>query len=964
MRKPFDLLKEESQILGNHNRKYLLAIDSYLDCLKKRLEERGVLDQVHLWHYATDPVAEMSIVASLGNDEREKLNLLGCYYSLQYLQMNLSFINVLKLISSPNNIKLYRDSMKNIGINFRDLTAAYMDNILKTLIPEDKRIEFFIASVGTRSDQDDIDVSIVDDGSENRKYLNRAIGKMANEMLRFASSIHFHLSEHISKDNYSASIPEYKNVLDKTIGDFIIISEILGAKKIIGSADLFDKFYKNIIEKYFFKKNGDKKFNEGFIRGIVGEVKSLIIKPIGRKKINPKNDGLRIIKGILSIKKTLFGIQVTNNWDILDKLKNKDDARQDNYNELDKALSFIEIFRYLYQLFVAQEEEIRINDPGMSSNLATVSHFLGYEDIGTLKASDHLLAHYYEYVKKVRGVIPKMLEDIENHLMENSVFVNIFLEGETGKKEKNLLSRFMKKFRFFKGTTYWEDILYRLKTDRKLLKNFTSTLNVLTEQQRISVIQRYIYWTNNDLYSLIKLIIIISDSGEENIPLFMLHNRLFLDSIQKTSEITKRITNLFMSYRKLIYDYLSLLDNNNLKSFSSCLCDKFLDKELSGERRTLKYLIEVFLKTSAYFKRLMDRVVDIYPESISYIQETDRLKEISKGILGEIKSFKEFKTKKETLGDYYDIEFFRVALETLSGAGIEETNAAFSEFCDNYIQILFDICKSEIEKQYGRKVLTGDLLAILASGGHAREQAFNDDYDLIVILDSRDEQIREVSTRILALMNREITKRGVIPHYRFADHFGNYVVLLDEICSLLEKNRQEPSFIDKSQLLGSRMVVGSAKFKKNFEKNIIEPYISSRKKEYIKEMKKEILSRHEQVKKDINISNNIKEGIGGLRDIEMFLLIYKAKHSLKEPVTGRTFETLKMLEPEHSREITLLKKGFNYLRHLRNIYWLTEAANDNIYFNTLSRENKKLFASFEETRKLNNRTIKKLLEKT
>ncbi|MCK4584124.1 hypothetical protein KAU13_01780, partial [candidate division WOR-3 bacterium] len=394
MRKPLDILKEESSILGNHNRKYLLAIDSYLDCLKARLEEKGKVDQVHFWHYATDPKSEMSSALDVGRDEREKLNFLGCYYALQYLHMNLSFINVLKLVSSPNNLEIYKVFMKNIGNNFRSLTASYMDNLLRLLLPENERFEFFIASVGTRADQDDIDIGIVDDGSQNRKYLNYAIGRMAKEMMKFACSIHFHLSEHISESTYSASIPEYRYVLDKAIGDFIIISEILGAKRIIGSSELFGKFYKEISQRYFFRKNEYNKFNEGFIRGITGEVKSLIIRPLARKKINPKDDALRIIKGILSAKKTLFNIHETNNWDIIDKLKEKDNFRLSYYSELERALSFFEIFRYIYQLLVVQEEEIRINETGMFDNLATVARFLGYEDVGVLRASDHLLVHY------------------------------------------------------------------------------------------------------------------------------------------------------------------------------------------------------------------------------------------------------------------------------------------------------------------------------------------------------------------------------------------------------------------------------------------------------------------------------------------------------------------------------------------------------------------------------------------
>lgn len=965
MRKPLDILKEESSVLGNHNRKYLFILDSFYDTLKTRLEEHGKADQVHLWHYAADLKREMSIVSDVGKTEEEKLNLLGCYYAFQYLHMNLSFINVLKLISSPSKLKIYKDFMKNIGNNFRSLTAAYMDNLLMLFLPENKKFEFFIASVGTRADQDDIDIGIVDDGLSNRKYLNYAISRLGKEMMRFACSIHFHLSEHISENSYSASIQEYRNVLDKEIRDFIIISEILGAKKIIGSSELFENFYKNISQRYFFRKDEDNKFNEGFIRGITGEVKSLIISPLSKRLIHPKNDALRIIKGILSAKKTLFDIHETNNWNILDELKEKDTLRSDHYWELERALSFFEIFRYLFQLLVVQEEEIRIKEQGMAENLTNLAQFLGYDDIGMLKAQEHLLVHYYEYVTTVRKVVPSLIDDIENHLRKNSIFVEIFSkekEGfETERVKKNIASKFVKKMKFFRGTTYWEDILDTLGSDKALLQNFTSDLNALTDQQKHSVIKRYIDWVNYDLYSLIKLLSIIANSGSENIPLFELFNNMFLKSMKNASEVTKRLSNIFMRYGKLVYNYLSLLDNDDLKNFLFFLSDKYLDKELIKARHTLRYLTELLQKTSVYFKRFMDRAVYIYPESIHHLNEPYKLGEIARGVLGEIKSFEGFKAKKRALGDYYDIEFLRVGLETIEGVSIEVTNASFSEFCDNYINFIFDICKAEIEKEHGKKVFTGDLLAIFAAGGHAREQAFNDDYDLIVVLDSKDEKIRELSTKVIALMNTEITKRGTFPHYRFADHFGNYVVLMSEICSLFKKD-DKYGFVDKSQVLGSRMVVGSEKFRINFEKKVIYPHIFCKKEKYINDMIKEIYARQEMALKDGNLSNNIKEGIGGLRDIEMLILIYKAKYEIREPINSQIFDTLINFKPDSKKEIISLRNSFNYLKKLRNTYRLTVAANDNIDFDNLDTKGKNLFKDFKKTKKSVYKTVKKLIK--
>jgi hypothetical protein len=967
VRNPFEILREETKILGNHNRKYLLAGELYLDNLKKQLEEKKKMDQVHLWHFATDLNREMAIVSEVGKDQKEKLQSMGCYYGLQYLHMNLSHLNVLKLVSKPNNYELYEDFMITIGNNFRALTAAYMENLLHLLLPGKGAKDFFIASVGTKADQDDIDVGIVDKGTKNRATLNKAISRMAKEMMRFANTIHFHLSEHIGKGSYSASIPEYKSVLDESIGDFIIISEILGATRIIGSSTLFKKFYEEISMRYFFKGNGSNKFNEGFIRGLIGELKSLIIRPLGKNKINPKNDALRIIKGIIAAKKTLFDIHNTNNWGIIDELKERDNAKVNCYFELERALTFFEIFRYIYQLLVVQEEEILIKEPGMIKNIEAVAGILGYEGVGVLKASDHLIVHYYEMAKSIREVVPKLIEDIEKHLRTNSIFIEIFSKQkeslDTEKVEKNLVRRFMKTFRFFRGTTYWEDILTILRTDSTLQKSFLSDLNTLNKEQKDAVINRYIDWVNYDLYSLINLLTIIGKSGKEYLHLFQLFNQSFLKSMEKTSDVTKRLSIIFMCYRKLMYDYLALLDKESLHRFSKFLTDKFLEKELVQERNGLANLVSLLMNTSNYFKRFINRAVAIHPESIRYIEDTERLEEVSKGILGEIESIKGFHARWATLGEYYDLEFLRVGLETLHGTSIIKTNAIFSEFCDNYITILFDICRDKIESEYGKKAITGDLLAVFAAGGHAREQAFNDDYDLIVILDSENEEIRELSTRIIALLNTEISKRGTIPHFRFADYVGNYVMLMSELKDLLKQER-DSGFIDKSQILSSRMVVGSEKFRRRYEKRIIYPHIFNKKETYIKDMKQEIDSRHEQVKGDPELENDIKESIGGLRDIEMFTLIYKAQYEITTPVNSKIFDILSEYEPANRDKFQLIGKSFNYLKNLRNIYRLRIAANDKIDISNLEKHDRELFKDFKKTRNLVNTTITSMLKHT
>lgn len=935
MRDPLTTLKEQAEKLGNHNQKYIHAISSRIGALTERLEGAGKIDRVHLWLPALNLKAEMDTVVAVGENLRQKLDFLGCYYSLQFLQMNLRTVNVLRfnLVATQDRFNVYKQFMKQSGNEFRQLTAAYMNKLLELFIPREERPEFCICGVGTRADQDDIDVGIIDDGSEKRKELNMAVGKMSGEMFRFASSFHFHLSEHVRGEGYSASIPEYRAILDKEIRDFVIIAEMLGAAHIIGSRGLLKRFKEKITERYFYHRRGDNRYHEGYLRGILGELISLLARPLSSQRIHPKDDGLRIIKGIISAKKTIFGVKEVNAWDIIEHLKQRD-PKVSEYAELEDALTFLEIFRYLYQLFVVQEEDIFLDDESTRLNIQTIAKVLGYEDIGVISAGNHLLVDYYEWIQRTRRCVPALIDDLKRHLRSTSIFTPMFEEVEaelaSEKYEANFAAELVKNLRFFHGTTFWDDVLEALEREL-LLTRFISDIESLSEHDSNTVIHRYFDWASYDLYSLMNLLVILYEEKTDLCTqrLFKRFNSVFLNRLSELPNITYRMALLFHLYPRPVNFYLGLLDSSSLSKFRELLNhQQVLTEEMSEVVEKLVSLCNLYQISSHHFKRFFQRITGKYPECLRDLGDVDKLRELSKGIFGHIKNLPSFEAKKEALGDYYDLEFFIVGLQTLEGESAKETNLQFTQFSDNYIQTLFDICKQEVDKVHRRRVATRDHLAIYAAGGHAREQAYDDDYDMIVLLDSSSGEVLKYCSQIIAKMNTEMIKRGVLPHYRFAEHFGKYVVTLDELERLFEDETPD-SFIDKSQILCSRLVVGSSKFEDKFEERIIRRYIFDSKSEYIDQMFAEMASRHLIEDEELD-GYDVKESPGGLRDIEMMLLVYKAKFNLRQPINSLIFETLSKLDTQHVQEIEKLCTAFHFLKRVRDVYRLTVAAVDKL----------------------------------
>jgi len=935
---PFLKLRDRVAFLGNHHQKYIRSIETHKDRLIEGLEAKGKIDQVHLWKSAPNLSEEMDVILELGDTIEEKLAFLGCYYGLQFLHMNLRLTDVLQLnlTTARDRTEVFRDFIIHSGLEFRALTANYMRRLLDLFVPETERPEFVICGVGSRSDQDDIDIGIVDDGSERRDEFNKAVGKLRNEMLKHASCLHFYLSEHVVKQGYSASISDYRDLLDKEIHDFIILTEMLGAAPILGSLKLFDQFKREITWRYHYAPHQDNKYHEAYLRGILGEVRSLLIRPMQPDSIHLKDDGLRLLKSMIYVKKTIFRIDKVNPWDILRGLREKNPASKQLYDDLERALTFLDVFRHLYQLFVVQEEEIQLGDPNIADEMALVAQCMGYKNVGAVKGWDHLLIHYHESVQLAKDTVRILLESVTEHLKSITIFSSLAQTRRNqpdapAKSKRNLAVDFIKASRFFRGTKFWDDVLETLEANNgALLHRFVHDFALLEGRYRRKLIEKYGSTGQYAFYALISLLVIVAkyQRGPEYQKLFDELNDSFLDTAAVSEGRTSKLSKLFFQYPQLINSYLMRLNEDQLIPFEKLLEDGAGTAEAASGAR-LKTLCQLHHSNSRYFRRYFTRVIRKRPEYVQYLDDLDKLRQIAHGLLGNVDYVAGSSEKKEMLADYYDLEYLRVGLETLRGVPISTTNAEFTEFSDTFLQVLFDIDKQCVDEEMGGKVATRDLLAIFVAGGHAREQAYDDDYDLIILLNSKDEQMRRYCDRIANRMNSDILKRGTLPHYRLTDHFGHYVTLVDELELLFMRDGPEV-FIDKSQILGSRMIIGSTKFGKEFEDRIIRPYIFNCSGKYIAQMIAEIRSRHLNEIGKRGDAINVKEGLGGLRDIEMILLAYKAKYGLREPIDRKLVKTLCEVECRHKKDFETLSLSFDFLRSARDAYRLIVSA-DNIF---------------------------------
>jgi hypothetical protein len=986
----FERLKRRSEILGNHHKKYVRIVEKNIGPLMDRLENAGQIDRIHLWASAINPQKEFDIISQLGNTVSERLDDLGCYFALQYLQMNLSALDALRLKVTQNEYKsdLYANFMVRIGHDFRRLTGVYMDHLLRMFLPQDNQIDFVILGVGTRADQDDIDVGIVDTGFEHREILNSAISKMNSQMFKKAINLHFHLSEHVGvSGTFSASIDEYDDMLNHEIHDFVIISEMLGAARICGSRKLFYEFLRKVTSRYYYKgpNSNDTKFHEGYLRGIVGESRSFMFKELSRDFIKPKTDGLRMIKGGLYAAKTIYNLRQVNAWAILHALIYRDKRRKSFFRELEQTLSFLEIFRYLYQLLNSEEEEIHLSNDYVYDNLSIVAETMGYKSIGALSAQDFLLTDYYSHVLNSKAAIKKLLPSVIGHLETISIFGKMLHHRkvtENGERRiGNLAIRFLDEIQFFRGTRFWDDIVKVLEAKNGLLlKRLVNDLCKTGKDKRQETLTRFIDWGWNSFITMFSIIILIHRHREElkDSRLFLELNDLFFQRVRGTEGEAQRLSIVFTHHPQLVYQYIILLNESQQRKFHKWLSSNVWDPEVLPARDCLRFLLTLQYNTSKYFQRTMNNVLKTFPDYLKFLNDPGHLRLIGNGTLAEIEIAKTSKEKLDKLLFYHDFQFFHIGIRTLLNYATPYLAVQFNEFSDTYVRYVFDTVKFEIDQQNPAAIQNIDTFGLLITGGHGQIQAFDDDYDLILLVNSENPAIKEYCNKIVKRFHREIVKCGILPHYHLADITGSYVCTFSQIKKIL-RSRDDHSFIYLAQLLNSRLLVGSSSMLEQIKKEILVPYIYKRPKYFVKAILKEIYTRRVEQRKFGSDGIDLKNDPGGLRDIELFLMLARALFYIRQSSNFRLLFSLQKIFPDHEDDFKKLLRRYQFLRKIRNLSRLTIAADDILYLNhlvnltehleikskrQLSPEElllKRVWEYMRSTEKLTNRLIRKLI---
>ncbi len=933
MHPAFQRLVTRVSPMGNPARKYLRAVERHGERLVSRLEAAGALPYLHLDRTAPSPVEDFERVVASGRDADEKLVLVGAYYAVQFLHQNARALEQLAidLTEDQDRLRSYAAFLDRVEEQFSLLISNYVHQVLRVVLPEDPG-PFAILSVGSRGHLDDVDVVVIDGGCRDRAALDQALARLAGQCLRFASPLDNYVADESGFRGFCITPGELWDVLHSGQLGFVVVTELLRAEMLAGDPGLLQRVREEVTAEYLFRPGQDNLRHELFVRGLLGETRSLLLRLPPQDRVNPKDDGLRLILGLATAFRTIEGGGAIRPGGFLATLASRRPRLAQPLAGLERSRILLETFRQVAQFLVSQEEEITVEGEIARRNLGQIAAALGYRDRGPIRAVDHLLVHYHEAVQSAHAAAVPLMHEAARHLTLHSQFADWSRRAPAEDVAADLASRVVGATRTFRGVRFYDDLLEAFAAPGgALLDGFLRSYTQGTPDNRRELAQLYAEWGLDAPYAFLTILTLLAPRARGREPADPVGELAdgYLKGLFDLPEAVRALSRVFSSYPVLMNRFLLALSPSRLDRLEAAIGVQIVDPEVADARDRFQALIRVHRQSSHYIRRVLGRVTARHPATVEALSDDAALRTVALGRLAASERHGNPEEQKGLLGDYYDIEFLRIAMGTLRGEPDRRARSAFAELTVTYLERLFDFCFRQVSREEGRRVPARERIGLFLAGGNARGRPYDEDYDLLALIDSGDPEDRLFAERVAALVNRQIARRGVVAQYRLGDHLGRFVTTLDELVDLLSGDRDD-LFVDRCQILSSRTIVGGQRIEEQLESRVVRPLIFAKADLFAGRVATELAERRQGFHPLPKGMLHLKESPGGLRDIDLSLAIAKARVAFWGNRRTDPFADLARLDRRHARVYEGLATASDFFVAVRSAYRVTVAATDEI----------------------------------
>lgn len=924
----FGKLGREIIRFANHAQRYVRASRRYRELLLSAASECGGI--APLDRAPADPVAALAAVDRFAEIQREPRPILvGAYFAHHHLRNQATMCqDLLRESFHPDPVhrietchRVYRSTERLR----REWIGGLLERILAAASPDLDPTDFVALNVGALTDHEDVDLALVCASPQAQSALSKGFATVAKTFLRFASKIQLFLTEGFLKPTTGATIEEFEQLLRQPNRNVVSTMQLLGAQFLCGNPELHRSLQERVIQQYYAGK-GDHLIHEGFLRSVMSELRVSMRHETVPGVLAPKQEVYVPAKLATTAVRVMHGIDTPLVPDGLMAIREMG-VEPDAADQLGDAFVQTEILRALVFLYVFQGDRLDLTDHGSDRAVRRVALLFGLGESARRMPEDRLMGTYMDLRSRARQAMLPMFRAIEKHLQSISTFRK--LVDAPPKAGGNQALRLLDQLERHKGSVFWDEVVELISGHPERRRGFIEGFEALDRQQQSAVARSFVAMMVDDAPSLIEFLVVLAGQNFERQHAAGPFFRALMDHLsQHPDAVHTFIDRLEMETKS---EALFRLATAFPPSYVTHLAD-FLEAKDDTMRsarvvRSLRSVVYLVHHRSNALGRVANRVLARSPEFLRRLGDSRRLRELTLDILEHAAREPDPNLQIELLGDSFDVAFLRASLIAVLEGAPAARDTECTAAVDRYVRELFKACFREIRNRSPlfEHYRPGSSVAVFATGGYGRGEAFGSDFDYLAVVHRDDPGLKKFFGKVLQKVSYAMSRRGLHPHNRLTQVFNAWVVSIPELIEHLE-SRNDETFIDEAEILEARFVLGDPAVARQFSDQVVRQVLGPHRDAFVQDVLGELSARRASP----SYGMNLKEGRGGLRELNLLFLAIRAFARISAPLTAERLTLAQAALPEHADDLEYLMGAHHELRRQRELYRLAVAFDDAI----------------------------------
>lgn len=927
----FGRLGREIARFANHTQRFVRASQTFRDALQDACEwSNGVAT------LAETPVDVRAAFDAIDNFARKRrknrAHLAGAFFAHHYLRQQAESSRRLLRASfqadPSQRLQLCREVYIESGAMRRAWVGALLEKSLRALAPDLSPTQYVALNVGALTDHEDVDLAVMVADAEAQEALARGFAGVAKTFVRFASKIQMFLTEGFAQPTAGGLLSEYGQLLEDPARNVVSATQLLGAQLLCGNEELFDQLRQEVTSKYF-AGTGNPLIHEGYLRALMAELKAHLRHETAPGVLAPKREVY------VPAKLACTGARIISNVDTplvplaLEQLAQLDPALSETYEELADVFVQVEVLRALVFLYVFAGDELALSDEVGRTAIRRVALLFGLGESARRTPEDRLLGTYVDLRSRASTAVKLLSRGFERHLERVSTFRRVVdVERGDGKGPPSIVRHLLDALERHRGSVFWDDVVDLITGSPERRTRFLSEVESLNEEAKRDVARRYITLMVDDAAPLIEFLVFLATRGSEESETPQVFWDALLDSLSAPGATDAFLERLVVeSKTEALFRLATAYPPQRVASFADFIEQQDPTMRSARAVRTLRSVVYLVHHRSNAIGRIANRVLARTPEFLRRLGDTRRLKALSNDILESAALEPDPRNQIEILGDSFDVAVLRASLVGILEGAPSARDHEFTGAVDRYVRELFKACFREVRQRSPMFEFyrPGFGVALFATGGYGRGEAFGGDFDYIAVVDAADGGLRKFFGKVLQRMSMEMTRRGLHPHNRHTDLFNSWAVSVPELVEHM-KTREAESFIDEAEVVEARFCLGDAALAQAFTEQVKGLVLGPHRRLFIRDVLDEIRNRRPWVPEALNL----KEGRGGLRELHLLFLAVRAFARTDGPFMAASIDHVEPLLPGHREDLEFLVSAHHELRRFRELYRLSVAFDDEL----------------------------------